>query len=238
MLSGDAPFCSDNRISILLAHLYKPPKPITFWQSEGKTQAEELMEVVHTCLNKNPEDRFESIYELRKALTEKPTGSARLPENLVGDRRLRYKQYYHGPVDAAVYDNRTSAINPVLSSRLLVIESNDIPIESSITPLLRITNHEVDSPFSLTAVDLDKTKLPDAVILNKSKEENLNIIRDMKAQRKWNDIPVLICGPEHDLDYISQAIDAGAGDYFSYPFDPKEIIKKIERLYKKYDLIS
>ncbi len=238
MLSGVPPFSSDNRISILLAHLYKPPKPVTFRGSEDKTQAREIMEIVHTCLNKNPEDRFASIYELRKALTEKPLSSARLPETLVGDRRLRYKQYYQGPVDSAVSDEKTAVISSSLNSRLLVIESNDLPIESSITPLLRITNHEVYSPLSPAAADLDKIKIPDAVILNKSKEENLNIIGSIKSLQKWGAVPVFICGPENDLDYISQAIDAGAGDYFSYPFDPKEIIKKIERLYKKYDLIS
>ena len=34
------------------------------------------------------------------------------------------------------------------------------------------------------------------------------------------------------MEYISLAIDAGSGDYLSYPFDPREIIKKIDRLYQ------
>ena len=76
-------------------------------------------------------------------------------------------------------------------------------------------------------------KLPEAVILNKSKDENLVIIQQIRSFKNWEKVPVLICGPEGDLEYISLTIDAGAGDYLSYPFDPKEIIKKIERLYQE-----
>ncbi|NIM18264.1 MAG: response regulator [Candidatus Aminicenantes bacterium] len=80
---------------------------------------------------------------------------------------------------------------------------------------------------------MKKMKLPQAIILNKGKDENLKLIQEIQRIKEWETIPVLLCGPEGDLDYISRAIDAGAGDYLSYPFDPKEIIKKIESLNKK-----
>lgn len=230
MLSGDAPFTAENRISILLAHLYKPPKPISLWEGEDNPHYQKLLEIVGTCLNKNPEDRYGSIHELRKALTEELKSSARLPENLVGDRQLRYKQFYQGPVEDSPVKTSTSTITPVLNRDLLVIEAENLPIENSITPLLKITNYTIRSPIALEWDKIKKMKLPEAVILNKGKDENLVIIQQIRSFKNWEKIPVFICGPEGDLEYISLAIDAGAGDYLSYPFDPKEIIKKIERL--------
>jgi CheY-like chemotaxis protein len=199
-------------------------------KGENEPQVQNLLEIVNTCLNKNPEDRYGSIHELRKALTETPKSKFRLPENLVGERHMRFKQYYLGPVEDASIDTRISGITSDLNMPLLVIEAENLPIENTITPLLKITNHTVQNPISLDWDMMKETMRPDAIILNKGEEENLKLIQEIQGIKEWETIPVLICGPEGDLDYISRAIDAGAGDYLSYPFDPKEIIKKIESL--------
>ncbi|MCK5128200.1 MAG: protein kinase, partial [candidate division Zixibacteria bacterium] len=233
ILSGTPPFGGDNMMSIFLSHLYQPPKPINSREGENDPQNRNLLEIVNTCLNKNPEDRYGSIYELRKALTETPKSKFRLPENLVGERRMRFKQYYLGPIADTHIETRISRITPAHKTPLLVIEAENLPIESTITPLLKITNHSVQSPMSLDWDEMKKMKLPGAIIINKSKDENLKLIQEIQGIKEWETIPVLICGPEGDLDYISLAIDAGAGDYLSYPFDPKEITKKIESLYIK-----
>ncbi|MGD2087446.1 MAG: serine/threonine-protein kinase [Candidatus Aminicenantes bacterium] len=229
ILSGKPPFGGDNMMSIFLSHLYQPPRPIKSWKDVNDPQIHNLREIVNTCLNKNPEDRYASIHELRKALTEGPKRKFRLPENLVGERQMRFKQYYLGPIEDTHIETRISRISPAHSTPLLVIEAENSPIENTITPLLKITNHSVQSPMSLDWDEIKKIKLPGAIVLNKGKEENLQLIREIQRIKEWETIPVFICGPEGDLDYISRAIDAGAGDYLSYPFDPKEIINKIER---------
>jgi serine/threonine protein kinase len=233
VLTGEPPFYGDNMVSIFLSHLYKPPKPINFGKGENEPQIRNLLEVVNTCLNKNPEDRYGSIHELRKALTETPERNLRLPENLAGERQIRFKQYYLGPVEDTHIEIGISAITPAHNASLLVIEAENLPIESTITPLLKITNHAVHSPVSLDWEKIKTMKLPGVIILNKGKDENLRLIKEIQRIKEWETIQVLICGPEGDLDYISRVIDAGAGDYLSYPFDPGEIIKKIESLNKK-----
>ncbi len=232
ILSGKPPFHSDNMMSIFLSHLYKPPKPLNSWKGGNEPHIQNLLEIVNTCLNKNPEDRYGSIHELRKALTETPKSNFRLPETLVGERQMRFKQYYLGPVEDTGIETRISRITSALNTQLLVMEAENLPIERTITPLLKITNHTVQSPISLDWDIMKEMMHPDAIILNKGKEENLKLIQEIQRMREWEAIPVLICGPEGDLDYISRAIDAGAGDYLSYPFDPKEIIKKIVSLNK------
>jgi len=233
ILSGEPPFRSDNMMSIFLSHLYKPPKPLNSWKGGNEPHIQNLLEIVNTCLNKNPEDRYGSIHELRKALTETPKSNFRLPENLMGERQMRFKQYYLGPVEDTGIETRISRITSALHTRLLVIEAENLPIEHTITPLLKITNYAVQSPISLDWDIMKEMMQPDAIILNKGKEENLNLIQEIQQMKEWEAIPVLICGPEGDLDYISRAIDAGAADYLSYPFDPKEIINKIESLNKR-----
>jgi serine/threonine protein kinase len=230
ILSGNPPFGGDNMMSIFLSHLYQPPKPIYSRMGDSDPQIQNLQEIIYTCLNKNPEDRYGSIRELRKALTETPKEKFRLPENLVGERQMRFKQYYVGPIDDTQIETRLSRISAAHKTALLVIEGQNLPIESTITPLLKITNHSVQNHVSLDWDEIKKMKLPGAIILNKGKDENLQLIREIQRIKEWVTIPLFICGPEGDLDYISQAIDAGAADYLSYPFDPKDIINKIERL--------
>jgi serine/threonine protein kinase len=236
ILSGAPPFRGDNMMSIFLAHLYQPPKPIHSWKGENDPHIQNLFEIVNTCLNKNPEDRYGSIHELRRALTETPKSNIRLPENLVGERHMRFKQYYLGPVEDTGIETRITRIVSALNTRLLVIESDDFPVEHTITPLLKITNHTVQNPISPDWDIIKETMFPDTIILNKGEGENLKLIQEIQRIKEWEAIPVLICGPEGDLDYISRTIDAGAADYLSYPFDPRDIIKKIERLNKKNHL--
>lgn len=230
ILSGKPPFSGDNMMSIFLSHLYQPPKPIQSWKGGNDPQDYHLLEIVNTCLNKNPEDRYASIHELRKALTETPKNKFRLPETLVGERQMRFKQYYMGPIEDTHIETRVSRITPAHKMPLLVIEAANLIVENTITPLLKITNHSVQNPISLDWDEMKKMKLPGAIILNKGKDENLHLVQEIRQIKEWVTIPVFICGPEGDLDYISQAIDAGAADYLSFPFDPKEIINKIERL--------
>ena len=230
ILSGEPPFGGDNMMSIFLSHLYQPPKPLYSRVDDIEPQVRNLLEIIYTCLNKNPEDRYASIHELRRALNEAPKRKFRLPETLVGERQMRFKQYYMGPIEDTHIETRVSRITPAHKQPLLVIEAANLTVENTITPLLKITNHSVKNPISLDWDEMKKMKLPGAIILNKSKDENLQLIREIQRIKEWVTIPVFICSPEGDLDYISQAIDAGAADYLSFPFDPKEIINKIERL--------
>jgi len=230
ILSGKPPFGGDNMMSIFLSHLYQPPKPIYSRMEDNDPQYRNLLEIVYTCLNKNPEDRYASIHELRKALNEAPKNKSRLPETLVGERQMRFKQYYMGPIEDTHVETRIARITPAHKTPLLVIEAANLIVENTITPLLKITNHSVQNPISLDWGELDKMGPPGTIILNKGKDENLRLIQESRQIEELKTIPVLICGPEGDLDYISQAIDAGAADYLSYPFDPKEIINKIERV--------
>lgn len=236
MLTGVLPFSGERTMSILLGHLYKTPEPFADQMAENDPQRKSLQEVVNICLNKNPQDRYASIPELRKALAEPPSSPDYRREKLAGDRSRRARQFYHGPVEITRHENQTlssSATIPLQRPRLLVVEADDLPVEQSITPLLRLANYAVESFIIMDPKILKEVKPADMVILNKGREENLDLVHEIQAQKEWRTIPCLICGPEGDLDYISKVIEAGAADYLSYPFDPKEVTQKIDRLSTK-----
>ncbi len=232
MLAGTPPFYGDNSISILLAHLYKSPGPIDERTSKDDPQRQKLLEVMTVCLNKNPGDRYGSIQELRLALAGAPKGTARVPENLADERSMRFKQFYQGPLkDIQAEDEKTIETHRQ-DMEILIIEAEDLPIERSLTPMLRIAQYLVSNFNSLDRHTLQDMNPPDLIILNKGKEDNFRLIQEIRENQRWDRSPIFISGPEADLDYISQAIETGASDYLSHPFDPKEIIKKIERVPK------
>lgn len=235
ILSGEPPFYGENTMSILLEHLYKTPEPLDIEMAEDDPQRRRLQEVVETCLKKNPEDRLDSIPALRKAMTEAPQNSGRNIENLPADRNIRSKQFYTGAVPGPRRprkDDETFSTKIIRKMQLLVLEAENVPIDHSIVPLLEIAGYSVRC-FSLKNGHTDTLKTvnpPDVIVLNRGKDDNLTLMREIGKIETWRKVPFLVCGPENDLDYISKVIEAGVSDYLSHPYDPREIITKIDRL--------
>lgn len=67
MLTGRPPFVGDDEIEAALAHLELPPQPLT---EVAPRVPGALAEVIHRCLRKEPERRFESFVELEAALRD------------------------------------------------------------------------------------------------------------------------------------------------------------------------
>lgn len=65
--TGRAPFVADTSVGVLLAHLNQPPPPIDPG-AVSVANCRTLSWVIDTCLAKRPDDRFESIEELNRAL--------------------------------------------------------------------------------------------------------------------------------------------------------------------------
>ena len=65
--TGTPPFFEGSPEDIAYAHLYKAPPPLGGWLSKSNFGAEK---VIAKCLEKRPDDRFQSYDELAKALAE------------------------------------------------------------------------------------------------------------------------------------------------------------------------
>jgi eukaryotic-like serine/threonine-protein kinase len=80
MATGKRPFEGKSQISVASAILEKEPQPIRTWQPLTPTAFER---VVSTCLQKNPEERFQSAWDVRlelKWIAENPVAQVKASE--------------------------------------------------------------------------------------------------------------------------------------------------------------
>jgi serine/threonine protein kinase len=68
-LTGEVPFLSDELVKVMAMHLSEPPKKLK--DVRGDLQfSDKLEEVVHRCLNKNPDFRYRDMDELSAAIDD------------------------------------------------------------------------------------------------------------------------------------------------------------------------
>jgi len=76
-LTGQVPFSGGNPFAVLERHVHERPQPL---RARGLGIPEELESIVLTCLAKAPDERFQSMAALRRALLElEPGAKAPLP---------------------------------------------------------------------------------------------------------------------------------------------------------------
>jgi serine/threonine-protein kinase len=72
MATGKPPFAYENPLKVMIAHASEDPEPPRYLNSEIPA---ELEEIILRSLEKRPEDRFQSVAELRDALDQVPLDS-------------------------------------------------------------------------------------------------------------------------------------------------------------------
>lgn len=74
-LAGRPPYNADNAIQTIVRHLQEKPRPINKVRTDAGVP-EALEEIIEKCLEKNPEHRYQSAHDLRRAiegLRDKPS---------------------------------------------------------------------------------------------------------------------------------------------------------------------
>jgi serine/threonine-protein kinase len=78
MATGEVPFKGDNPISVALKHLQEEPPPV---RRRNPAIPQELEQIILKAMAKNPDDRFHSADEMRRALTGGGFAEATEPED-------------------------------------------------------------------------------------------------------------------------------------------------------------
>jgi serine/threonine protein kinase len=87
-LTGVQPFADGNAVKIILKHMnYKPPAITT--KSKNDPRLEAFDEIIQKCLEKSPDDRYQTIEELKRDLRAVEAGLA-LPSRM-NENRFRLK---------------------------------------------------------------------------------------------------------------------------------------------------
>lgn len=76
------------------------------------------------------------------------------------------------------------------------------------------------------AISFTGTLKPDAVVLDLGLPD-ISGIEVLKEIRTFSDVPIIILSVQDDSEIIVQALDIGADDYVTKPFEPKELAARI-----------
>ncbi len=120
----------------------------------------------------------------------------------------------------------THQFNFIQNSTILVIDD-----EPKLRKLLTLTlqNYNANVITANTAkegIEFSKTHRADLILLdlNLGDDHGLNVLTDI---RQWNNKPIIILSVENDAEIIVQALNLGADDYLTKPFDVNILLARI-----------
>ena len=82
------------------------------------------------------------------------------------------------------------------------------------------------------ALEACRAHLPSAILLdwNMPVMNGIEFLRALRAEFSADDPIVLFCTTENDIDFVEQAIEAGAQEYIMKPFDETILRGKLEQV--------
>ena len=85
------------------------------------------------------------------------------------------------------------------------------------------------------AIKLAKNKIPDLIILDLMLPgiDGLDICRILKNNKETENIPILMLTAKTSDENIIEGLEVGADDYLTKPFEPKELILRINNILNK-----
>ncbi len=115
--------------------------------------------------------------------------------------------------------------------KLTVLVIDDDPV---ILELLRV-NFEIEGFDVICAADGEEgfakaqAEQPDIVIsdIMMPRRDGLQLLTDLKGHPDTEDLPVILLSAKAQKNEVQQGIDLGADDYITKPFDPLELIDRL-----------
>lgn len=121
-------------------------------------------------------------------------------------------------------------------TKIIVAEDDDI-VSDIVREVLTKAGHVVgvlnNGADALRAIQLKK---PDLVILDCTMPElsGLIVLREMRTSSTLYDTPVLVLTGRQGARDVELAYNQGADDYMKKPFDPDELVFRVEELLEKH----
>jgi len=214
LLSGTPPFVSDTSIEILSAHLYREPMPLR--QAFPEREVPFAMEAfVMRALSKHREARFASAEDMRKALACAYKESA-----------LRVARAPRTPVFNQVFEEWTGDTKaPPVALLELGVDATSRDIFLKTLGALAVRSVQVGEEDSLMGFGL-------VLVLAQETERALAVCR--KLLKLPHVPPVVLCGPEDDLELMTASIGVGIHDYIPLPLEPAELSRKVLRILRRH----
>jgi DNA-binding response OmpR family regulator len=116
----------------------------------------------------------------------------------------------------------------------ILIADDDPGIVDAVEMMLNFYGYDVSFTYDgRDALTLTTEQLPDLFLLDiwMSGVDGRDICRELKSKEQTRNIPVLMISASNDIHH--SALDAGADDFMTKPFDMHQLIDKIENLLDK-----
>jgi PleD family two-component response regulator len=115
-----------------------------------------------------------------------------------------------------------------------ILFADDEPaMREMVSRVLEAGGHNVQlARNGLDALEQIRTGAPDLIVLDyhMGDPNGLQVCRDVKSSPRLGHVPVLILTGRNGMDSRLRGFDAGADDYLTKPFDPRELLARISAL--------
>lgn len=126
----------------------------------------------------------------------------------------------------------------IIEKKKVLIIEDDIDIANLEKDYLEINNYDVDiCDDGKNALDIIKNNIIDCVILDLMLP-NVSGFDICKEIRKISQIPVIIVSAKTEPSDIILGLGLGSDDYVKKPFDPQELVARVNSHISRYDSIK
>jgi two-component system KDP operon response regulator KdpE len=124
-----------------------------------------------------------------------------------------------------------------VSARRRILVCDDEPhILRALRIILREAGFEaVPAETGMEALDAAALRPPDAAIVDLMLPD-LSGVEVTRRLREWSDMPILVLSAITDEDDKVRALEAGADDYVTKPFGPRELMARLQAALRRVDV--
>lgn len=118
-------------------------------------------------------------------------------------------------------------------SSILLVEDH-APLLRSMAFLLEVAGFEVNvAANGIEALDVLARNHPDLMLsdIDMPVMNGYELLRQVRADRRWHNIPVIFTSHRYTLDDVMRALDVGADGYLPKPFDFDDLLNAINDIF-------
>src|ERR1043166_8658001 len=116
------------------------------------------------------------------------------------------------------------------STRTAVIIDDEKQIRRLLRLALEGADHQVfEAETGQSGLEEIAYRRPDIVLLDLGLPD-MDGVKVLRHLREWSDVPVLILSVRDEADEKIAALDAGADDYVTKPFDTAELLARVREI--------
>lgn len=113
---------------------------------------------------------------------------------------------------------------------LVIVSGN--PVRTQLGLTLENLGHDVSEVLTVDAALAEPGRDPDCVLVD-LRADGVDAVGRVREIRRDHDVPILLLGTVADVGRIVDALEAGADDYVTEPFDAEEVTARLRALRRR-----